>query len=78
MKLKFAAGSMQYNEDPYVMAGELLYEWKQTDIGQWAFANSLEKMVYTCVPNPNMGFDVYITGDFTKDSAIEYALKFGL
>jgi hypothetical protein len=65
-------------EDPYLMAGFPLSEWERTETGQWVIANTLEPPVFYCIPNQYLGYNIVVEALFTKESAVEYALKFDI
>ena len=64
-------------EDPYLMAGEPIYQWQQTEKGQWVMEHVQGEMVFHCVPDMNtMGYRVVISGQLDERDEIIYRLKY--
>lgn len=69
--------NIAYNEDPYLMAGFPLADWKNTEHGQWCLDNGRE-LTYFCNPNRDtLGYDVTITSMMTQSKIVEMYLKWG-
>jgi len=63
-------------EDPYLMAGAPIYEWQQTDKGQWIMEHARDTEFH-CVPDMNtMGYRVVIRGSLSEPDEIIFRLKF--
>ena len=66
------------SEDPYLMAGFPLADWKKTAKGQWVMWNALEQPVYHCmVDHQRMGYMIQISAKLTEESEAEMYLRWG-
>jgi len=62
-------------EDPELYAAQPLYEWQQTEQGQWVMKNCPDPQ-YIIRPDPNtFGTRVIVYGEVEDRSATEYYLK---
>lgn len=65
-------------EDPDLYAGQPLYEWQQTEQGQWIMENAVETPVWHRIPDAfHMGYRYTITAKFHGPALTFYLLKWG-
>lgn len=65
-------------EDPDLMAAEPLWNWQQTDAGQWVMKNAIETPVWHRMADPvNWGHRYIITATFQEKHITEFYLRFG-
>ena len=66
------------SEDPYLMAGFPLADWKKTAKGQWVMWNALEQPVYHwMVDQERMGYMIQISAKLSEESEAEMYLRWG-
>ena len=63
-------------EDPELYAAESLWNWQQSEAGQWVMANAIKTPSWHLAPDySSYGHKVYVTADFTESNAIFFKLK---
>lgn len=63
-------------EDPEIYAASPMYEWQQTDKGQWVMQHCQDP-TYRIVPDVyNFGYRVIIYGDLSAEDATYFTLKY--
>lgn len=76
-KITFHTFGMGDVEDPELYAAQPLYEWQQTDQGQWVMKNCADP-TYIIRPDPNtFGQRVIVYGEVEDQMATEYLLRWG-
>ena len=64
-------------EDPDLYAAQPLWEWQQSEQGQWVMENALEQPHYTIMPSINTyGYCVKIYGKLSERDEVFYRLKY--
>jgi hypothetical protein len=64
-------------EDPDIYVAQPIYEWQQTEHGQWVMSHC-EDPVYNIRPDVSyMGYRVTITGEITDKDATFHQLRWG-
>jgi hypothetical protein len=64
-------------EDPQLYAAQPIWEWQQTEQGQWVMENSIEPPVFTINPDLNsLGYRVVITGKLNPEAETYFTLKY--
>jgi len=64
-------------DDVEVFAAQPIYEWMQTEEGQWVHERC-EDLTWHTVANPMaFGWTILIRGSITDQHATEYYLRFG-
>jgi hypothetical protein len=65
-------------EDPELYAAEPIWDWQQTEKGQWVMENCTDKPVFYTNLNPKfMGYEVKIVADFTEKNLTYFKLRWG-
>jgi hypothetical protein len=65
-------------EDPELYAAEPIWQWQQTEKGQWVMSHSIDKPVFFTNVNPEfMGYDVKIVADLTDKDLTYFQLRWG-
>jgi hypothetical protein len=65
-------------EDPDLYAAEPLYEWQQSDQGQWVMSNALETPIWHRSVDPtSFGHRYTVTATFGTKALTEFYLRFG-
>ena len=65
-------------DDPDLFAGEPLWEWQNSERGQWVMERSIETPVWTRVMEPvYYRYQYVITARFDTKTLTEYYLRFG-
>ena len=65
-------------EDPYLYAAHPLYEWQQTEFGQWVMEHSVEQPTFYCHNDlANMGFTVVVYAVLSDENLTYFQLKYG-
>lgn len=65
-------------DDPDLYAAQPLWEWEQTDKGQWVMHNAYEKPVWYRLDSYDyMGYKYIIKAKFCGAKLTEYLLKYG-
>ena len=64
------------SEDPDLYAAQPIWEWQQTDHGQWVMKHGHD-LKYNIHPDiDTFGYKVFITGVLDPDDEIYYTLKY--
>ena len=64
-------------EDPQLYASHPIWEWQQTEKGQWVMENSLETPMFTIQPDlHSLGYRVVITGKLSPEAETYFTLKY--
>lgn len=64
------------SEDPELYAAQPLWEWQQTEQGQWVMKHCSEPK-YTVSVDPNYyGYKVTIYGELSNEDATYFTLKY--
>jgi hypothetical protein len=64
-------------EDPELYAAQPLYEWQQTEMGQWCMENATNLEYQTQMDHVTMGYRVIITGVLSGKYLTYFLLKKG-
>jgi hypothetical protein len=76
-KITFHKLSMGDVDDPELYAAQPLYEWQQTDQGQWVMENCSDPQ-YIIRPDVNtFGNKIIVYGEIEDQLATEYLLRWG-
>jgi hypothetical protein len=68
--------SMGDVEDPEIYAAQPIYDWQQTDHGQWVMKHGRDP-TFQIIPDPiSFGYRVVITAHVTPRRWTEFCLKF--
>lgn len=71
---KFRMGDV---EDPQLYAAEPLYQWEQSEAGQWVMKNAVETPVWNLIPNIDFyGHDCIIQAEFKPEDYTYWKLKY--
>jgi hypothetical protein len=63
-------------EDPDLYAGEPLYQWQQTEAGQWVMEHAVEAPFWHRMVNPyTFGYNYYIIARLSEQDQTYWALK---
>ena len=63
-------------EDPDLYAGEPLYQWQQTEAGQWVMEHAVETPFWHRVVNPyTFGYTYYIIARLSEQDHTYWTLK---
>lgn len=64
-------------EDPEIYVAQPIYEWQQTEHGQWVMTHCLDP-TYNIGPDPDsMGYRITLSGELTDENAVFHELKWG-
>jgi hypothetical protein len=76
-KVVFHSFLMGDVEDPEIYCAQPIYEWQQTDAGQWVMEHCADP-TYNFVPDPyTYGHRVVLTGELEEKDATFFTLKWG-
>lgn len=76
VKLQVCEFTMGDVEDPELYAAEPLWNWQQSEAGQWVMANAIKTPSWHLAPDySSYGHKVYVTADFTESNATFFKLK---
>jgi hypothetical protein len=65
-------------EDPYLYAAAPIYEWQQSEQGQWCMAHGGVDMTFLCFPATDQwGYTVTIYGDLSEEDHTYFQLRWG-
>jgi hypothetical protein len=65
-------------EDPYLYASQPIYEWQQTEHGQWVMEHAVEEPTFFCNADFNsFGYRVTIMGKLEEKDYTFFKLKWG-
>jgi len=65
-------------EDPDLYAGEPLYQWQQTEAGQWVMEHAVDKPFWHRHINPyTFGWTYYIIARLSEQDQTYWTLKYG-
>jgi hypothetical protein len=77
-KIKLHEITMGDVEDPELYAAEPLWEWQNSEQGQWVMAHATEPPVWYCRPDPrSFGFVIGIWGKLRPQDLTYYTLRWG-
>lgn len=63
-------------EDPDLYAGAHLYQWEESEIGQWVMEHAVEKPFWHRIVNPyTFGYTYYIIARLKEQDQTYWALK---
>lgn len=63
-------------EDPEIYAAQPLYEWRNSNEGQWFMNHSVKTPEYNIVPNEEtMGFRVQVFAHLSGPALVEWLLR---
>ena len=76
MKIEVNRLTIGDTDDPELIAGFVLGDWKETDKGEWC-QEHVRDLTYHCRPNMDtFGFDIIVTGEIDSDPALtEFVLR---
>lgn len=63
-------------EDPELYAAQPIWEWQQTDMGQWVMKHCKDPTFHTYADPVTYGYKILITAYMTDKRYTEFALKF--
>jgi hypothetical protein len=76
-KINFHSFGMGDVEDPELYAAQPLYEWQQTEQGQWVMENCADPQ-YIIRPDVNtFGHKIIVHGELEDQLATEFLLRWG-
>lgn len=75
MKIVFYAFSLGDVDDVEIYAAQPIYEWQQTDKGQWVMQNAKNLRFYTSADANTFGYRVTIRGELEDQQITEYFLR---
>jgi len=64
-------------EDPELYAAQPLYEWQQTEQGQWVMQNCSDPQYIVRPDAHNWGHRIIVYGEVEDKLATEYLLRWG-
>ena len=76
-KITFHSFGMGDVEDPELYAAQPLYEWQQTEQGQWVINNCPDPRYIVRPDDHNWGHKIIVYGEIEDKLATEYLLKWG-
>ena len=76
-KINFHSFSMGDVEDPELYAAEPLYEWQQTEQGQWVMEHCSDPQFIVRPDVNTFGSKIIVYGEVEDRLATEYLLKWG-
>ena len=63
-------------EDPDLYAAQPLYEWQQSEVGQWVIEHAVETPFWHRAVDPySYGYKYYIIARFSEQDQTDWALK---
>jgi hypothetical protein len=75
-KITFHSFSMGDVEDPDLYAAQPLYEWQQTEQGQWVMEHAVEEPVWHRVVNPyTFGYTYHVVARLSEQDQTYWALR---
>ena len=75
MKITFHSFSMGDVDDVDIYAAEPIYEWQQTEQGQWVMRHAKDLAYYTHADPNTFGYKITIRGELEGQSITEYFLR---
>ena len=76
-KITFHSFGMGDVEDPELYAAEPLYQWQQTEQGQWVMKHCSDPQYIVRADDHNWGHKIIVYGEIEDRLATEYLLKWG-
>jgi hypothetical protein len=76
-KITFHSFSMGDVEDPELYAAQPLYEWQQTEQGQWVMEHCSDPQYIVRADVNAFGHKIIVYGNVEDQLATEYLLKWG-
>jgi hypothetical protein len=76
-KITFHTFGMGDVEDPELYAAQPLYEWQQTDQGQWVMKNCSDPQYIIRPDISTFGHKIIVHGEVEDQLATEYLLRWG-
>jgi len=76
-KINFYSFGMGDVEDPELYAAQPLYEWQQTEQGQWVMENCSDPRYIVRPDDHNWGHKIIVYGEVDDKLATEYLLRWG-
>ena len=76
-KITFHSFNMGDVEDPDLYVAQPLYEWQQTEQGQWAMKHCLDPRYIVQADVHTWGHKIIVYGEVEDQSATEYLLRWG-
>jgi hypothetical protein len=76
-KINFHSFSMGDVEDPELYAAEPLWEWQQTEQGQWVIEHCSDPRYIVRADEHNWGHRIIVYGEIEDQLATEYLLRWG-
>lgn len=64
-------------EDPQIYAAQPIYEWQQTEQGQWVMEHSTDPSFRINNDAYNWGYTITISGPLSEKDAVFFNLKWG-
>ena len=63
-------------DDPEIYAGQHLYEWEKSEVGQWVMKNALETPTWNIMAHPyHYGHQCVIRARMSEENATYFMLK---
>lgn len=75
MKLTFHTFLMGDVDDVDIYAAQPIYEWQQTEQGQWVMQHAKDLVYYTSADPVTFGYRIAIRGELEGKSITEYLLR---
>ena len=63
-------------EDPEIYMAQPIYEWQQTEMGQWVMQHAYEPTYHIMPDAINFGYRIAITAHITPKRWTEFCLRF--
>lgn len=71
----FHSFSMGDVDDVEIYAAQPIYNWQQTEHGQWVMANAKNLVYHTDPDHNSLGYRIRIQGEIEEIKATEYFLR---
>lgn len=75
-KVLFHQFNIGDSEDPEIYAAQPLWDWQQTEHGQWVMEHAVDPTYHVDVSANTFGYQVTITGMLTDKDEVFYRLKY--
>lgn len=76
IKTKMHSFSIGDVEDPMLYAGQPIWEWQQTEFGQWCMQHSVSEIVFYCNTDlTSLGYRIDIVGELEEQDHTYFMLK---
>lgn len=76
-QILFHSFNMGDVEDPEIYAAHPIWEWQQTEHGQWVMQHCAEPAYRIGADPSQMGYKITLYGDLSDEDAVFHTLKWG-